>query len=82
VLVRSLRAAARYDLRPVAALVRQPSLVVVGERERTIHPGEAASLAGALPAGRLLRVPRAAHLPHLERPAVVLPAVVGHIVGG
>ena len=62
---------------PRRARVRAPALVVVGERDRTIHPGEAASLAGALPQGRLVRIAGAGHLPHLERPEVVVPAVVG-----
>lgn len=82
VLTASLAGASAVDLRPVAALVRRPVLVVSGERDRTIHPGEAASLAGALPEGRLLRVPGAGHLAQLERPEVVIPAVVGHIVRG
>jgi len=81
VLTASLAAAAAFDLRPAAGLVRVPALVVVGERDRTIHPGEAASLAVALPAGELLRVPGAAHLPHLERPEAVLPAVVARVRG-
>jgi pimeloyl-ACP methyl ester carboxylesterase len=81
VLVASLAAAADFDLRPAAALARAPALVVVGERDRTIHPGEAASLAGALPRGRLHRVPRAGHLPHLERPEAVIPAVVAQVRG-
>jgi pimeloyl-ACP methyl ester carboxylesterase len=81
VLTASLAATAAYDLRPAASRAGVPALVVVGERDRTIHPGEAASLAGALPAGRLLRVARAGHLPHLERPEVVVPAVVAGVRG-
>jgi pimeloyl-ACP methyl ester carboxylesterase len=82
VLARAYRAAAATDLRPLAAGARQPTLVVIGERDSTVHPGEAVSLSGALPAGRMLRVPRAGHLPHLERPDMVVPAVVEHVVGG
>jgi pimeloyl-ACP methyl ester carboxylesterase len=82
VLARAYRAAAATDLRPLAPGAPQPTLVVIGERDTTVHPGEAVSLSGALPAGRMLRVPRAAHLPHLERPDLVVPAVVAHVVGG
>ena len=35
--------------------------------------------AGALPAGRLLRLPGIGHFPHLEAPATVLPALVEHL---
>ncbi len=81
VLVASLAAALDCDLREAATRARVPALVVIGERDRTVHPGEAASLAGALPQGRLMRIPGAGHLPHLERSEAVVPAVVGFVRG-
>jgi len=81
-LAAALRAGLRFDLRQVAPAVAQPALVMVGERERVVHPGGAASLADALPAGRLLLVPGAGHLPHVERPDIALPALVGHLIPG
>jgi pimeloyl-ACP methyl ester carboxylesterase len=67
------------DVRPLAARLAQPGLVVVGALDRVTRPAGAEWLAGALPAGRLLRLPGVAHFPHLEEPATVLPAVVGHL---
>jgi len=75
VLARSLRATALCDLRAPAARVRQPALVVVGDRDRTTGL-DGPILARALPEGRLVQVPDAGHLPHLERPDLALPPLV------
>jgi pimeloyl-ACP methyl ester carboxylesterase len=67
------------DVRPLAARIPQPALVVAGTEDRVTRPAGAEWLAHALPAGRLLRIPGIGHFPHLEEPATVLPAVVGHL---
>ena len=67
------------DVRPLAARLRQPSLVIVGTLDRITRPPGAEWLAEALPAGRLLQLPGVGHFPHLEEPATVLPALVGHL---
>lgn len=67
------------DLRPLARRVVGPALVVAGAADRLTPAADAAWLAGALPSGRALRVERAGHFPHLERPEVVMPAIVEHI---
>ena len=67
------------DVRPLAARLPQPTLVVVGALDRITKPAGAEWLAGALPAGRLLRLPDVGHFPHLEAPATVLPALVEHL---
>jgi pimeloyl-ACP methyl ester carboxylesterase len=69
----------RTDVHPLAARLPQPSLVVVGTLDRITKPAGAEWLAQALPAGRLLRLPGIGHFPHLEEPATVLPALVGHL---
>jgi pimeloyl-ACP methyl ester carboxylesterase len=79
-MARSLRASARTDMRAPAAGLALPTLVVVGERDRVVHPAEAVSLAHALPAATLLSIAGCGHLPHLERPEVAVPAIVGHLV--
>jgi pimeloyl-ACP methyl ester carboxylesterase len=78
-LAASLGAVVRADLRPLAAQIDQPALVVIGERDRVVHPGAAASLARNLRGARLLRVADAAHLPHIERPDVVCGAIAAHL---
>lgn len=65
-----------YDVRPLAAAMPQPALVVCGALDRITRPSGAHWLARALPGGRLLDVPAVAHFPHLEAPEVVLPAIV------
>ena len=54
--------------------VRQPVLLVWGEREDTLPISLAEEAARRLPEVRLLRVV-AGHSPHLERPELVLPAI-------
>jgi pimeloyl-ACP methyl ester carboxylesterase len=63
------------DVRPLAARLRQPTLVVTGMLDRIARPAGATRLVSVLPAGRLLRLPGAAHFPHLEEPGTVLPAL-------
>jgi pimeloyl-ACP methyl ester carboxylesterase len=78
-MVQWARAGLGIDLRPLARRVAQPALVVAGELDRVTRPADVALLAGALPAGTLVRVPGAAHFPHLERPESVVPALVRHL---
>jgi pimeloyl-ACP methyl ester carboxylesterase len=78
-MARAWRSAARTDLRSSAPGVRQPTLLLVGERDRIVHPAESGSLARVLPDATLVRIPDCGHLPHLERPEVALPAILRHL---
>jgi pimeloyl-ACP methyl ester carboxylesterase len=78
-MARALRSSARTDLRRDALRVPHPTLVLVGERDLIVHPGESQSLARALPDARLVRIPDCGHLPHLERPEVTVPEIVRHV---
>lgn len=68
-----------FDVRPLAPRVAQPALVVAGAGDRVTPVAGALRLVSVLPAGRILRLPDAAHFPHLEAPAEVLPAIVDHL---
>jgi pimeloyl-ACP methyl ester carboxylesterase len=63
-----------FHRREKLASVRQPVLLVWGEKEDTLPVSLAVEAAKRLPEVRLLRVV-AGHSPHLERPEVVLPAI-------
>jgi pimeloyl-ACP methyl ester carboxylesterase len=63
-----------FHRREQLASVKQPVLLVWGEREDTLPISLAEEAAKRLPAVRLLRVV-AGHSPHLERPELVLPAI-------
>jgi proline-specific peptidase len=65
-----------WDLRPALASLRVPLLVVHGEQE-TIPMDLIEEWVTSMPSGMatLLKVPRAAHFPYLERPEIVWPAV-------
>ncbi|MBC3190233.1 alpha/beta fold hydrolase [Pseudonocardia sp. C8] len=60
-----------------AARVRVPSLVLWGAQDRVVSPRLARRTAAALPDARLLVLPRAGHVPQIERPEDVARAVAG-----
>jgi pimeloyl-ACP methyl ester carboxylesterase len=63
-----------FHRREQLASVKQPVLLVWGEKEDTLPVSLAVEAAKQFPEVRLLRVV-AGHSPHLERPEVVLPAL-------
>ena len=68
------------DLRARLGAVRQPALVIAGERDR-LTPAEAGRrLAAGLPGGRLLVLPDAAHVPFLSQPGAFAAAVAGFLL--
>lgn len=70
---------ANTDLRALLHAVRQPALVIAGERDR-LTPAEAGRrLAASLPGGRLLALPDAAHAPFLTDPGAFAAAVAGFL---
>ena len=81
-LMASLDHGLRFDARDIAPQIAQPVLVLVGERDPVLHPGQAVSLASMLPDGRLTVVRGVGHLPHLERPGEVVAEVVAHLRAG
>jgi pimeloyl-ACP methyl ester carboxylesterase len=60
--------AERPDYRDLLTRVTVPSLVVVGEDDEYTPVSDAKAMAEALPDATLHVVPRAAHIPNLERP--------------
>jgi 3-oxoadipate enol-lactonase len=58
----------RGDSTALLAEIDVPVLVVTGEEDALIPPGEAEAMAEAIPQARLVRIPGAGHLPPLERP--------------
>jgi pimeloyl-[acyl-carrier protein] methyl ester esterase len=70
---------AATDLRGATAAVRQPVLVIAGERDR-LTPAEAGRrLAAALPDGRYLGMAGAGHAPFLSAPDEFLAAIDGFL---
>jgi pimeloyl-ACP methyl ester carboxylesterase len=70
-------APAGRSLWAVAHRVQAPTLVVWGARDRVISVRKAPRTARALPAGRLLVLPRTGHTAQMERPVSVARAVLG-----
>jgi pimeloyl-[acyl-carrier protein] methyl ester esterase len=60
---------AATDLRERLANVRQPALVISGERDRLTPPAAGRYLAAGLPGGRFIGLQGAAHAPFLSHPA-------------
>lgn len=61
----------RPDSRPDLPNIRVPTLVGVGEADRTTPPEFAEEIAAGIPAARLVVIPRSGHLPPMEQPAEV-----------
>lgn len=70
-----------FHRRAQLASVKQPVMLVWGEKEDTLPVSLAVEAARHLPEVRLLRVV-AGHSPHLERPEVVLPALKAFLDDG
>ncbi len=82
VLSAALALLAREDLRPEIPAIRQPALVIAGERDMLTPPAAGAWLAAALPHARFVLIPGAAHVPFLSHPAAFLQVLDGFIGGG
>jgi pimeloyl-[acyl-carrier protein] methyl ester esterase len=80
-LAQSLALLRAIDLRPDAAAIRAPTLVVTGDRD-TLAPREAAAwLANAIPDARLVDIPGAAHVPFLSHRDAFVAAVTSFLDG-
>lgn len=69
--LRMLRAAGRHSAGDVLANVTVPALVIAGERDTFTPPFLAEAMAGAMPRGELLMVPKGTHVAPIEQPDVV-----------
>jgi len=67
------------DLRKTLPMVRVPTLVIAGERDRIIRPAASRALAAALPSGRYVEVAGAAHAPFLSHPVQFLRQLNGFL---
>ena len=75
-----LRILADTDLRAGLATLRQPALVVAGERDRLVPAEASRRLATGLPEGRYLELAAAAHAPFLTHPAAFVGAVTAFLL--
>ena len=78
-LLRGALDATRADLRADLGRVRAPTLLVWGERDALIPPAAADAWRAGLPDARLVRLPRAGHIPMWEEPAAFADAVLGFL---
>jgi 3-oxoadipate enol-lactonase len=75
----AMTAAARFDARPRLASVRCPTLVVVGERDRTVPRAAAAALCRGIPGAQLLVVADSGHATPCDQPDLFNRAVLEFI---
>jgi pimeloyl-ACP methyl ester carboxylesterase len=64
----AMRALARFDARGQVAAIRQPTLVVAGDRDTSVPLAAKAALAAAIPGARLLVVPASGHATPHDQP--------------
>ena len=67
--VAAMRALARFDARGQVAAIRQPTLIVAGDRDTSVPLGAKTRLAAAIPRARLLVVPASGHATPHDQPA-------------
>lgn len=72
-------AIATMDLRADLPLIAAPTLAVAGADDPATPEPMLAAIAAAVPNGRLLVVPDAAHLANAEQPGVITPAIIDHL---
>jgi proline iminopeptidase len=70
----TLESLGEWDFRAGLAAVRAPTLVIHGESD-AIPMDLVEEWTTALPAAKLVRIPRASHFPYVERPDQVWPAI-------
>lgn len=70
-LLRTIRGTLEHRVRDRMPLVTQPTLVVVGQEDRIVDPGESISAARLLPNGKLVVLPGCGHAPQIERASVI-----------
>jgi pimeloyl-ACP methyl ester carboxylesterase len=66
----TMRALARFDARPQVAAIRQPTLIVAGDRDTSVPLAAKAALAAAIPRARLLVIPASGHATPHDQPVV------------
>lgn len=70
---------ATMDLRPDLPSISAPTLAIAGADDPATPPHHLEHIASTVQLGRLLVVPRAAHLANAERADVITPAVTDHL---
>ena len=73
--------ARRPDSAPTLATISCPTLVVTGEEDTLIPPAESEKMAKAVKGAKLVKVPRAGHLPNLENPDAFNAALTAFVDG-
>jgi pimeloyl-ACP methyl ester carboxylesterase len=66
--LRQLGAVLRHDTDSRLAAIARPTLVITGDADRLVPPGNSAKLARGIPGARLVELPGAGHCFPLERP--------------
>ena len=65
----AMRALARFDARGQVAAIRQPTLIVAGDRDTMVPLAAKTTLAAAIPGARLLVIPASGHATPHDQPA-------------
>lgn len=74
-------AIATMDLRSDLRAISAPTLAIAGADDPATPPAFLEAIAEAVQDGRLLVVPRSAHLANAEQPETITPAIIAHLTG-
>lgn len=73
---RTIRGTMAHRVRDRLVYVTQPTLLVVGNKDRIVDPRQAIEAAGLLPNGRLMVLRGCGHAPQIERSGIINRLVV------
>ena len=66
----TLRCLTTFDRRAAQSAITAPTLLLAAENDKAAPARTMARMADAIPGSRLVTIPRAGHLAHLEKPAI------------
>jgi 3-oxoadipate enol-lactonase len=79
--VAAMRALARFDARGQVAAIRQPTLIIAGDRDTSVPLSAKAALAAAMPRARLLVIPASGHATPHDQPDAFNRAMLEFLAG-
>lgn len=77
----AMRALARFDARGQVAAIRQPTLIVAGDRDTMVPLAAKTALVAAIPGARLLVIPASGHATPHDQPAAFNRALLEFLAG-
>ena len=80
--VKAMRGMQRWNARDRLSAIKLPTLVIVGDRDRSTRPAESVEIWQLVAGSQLCVIPNAAHGLHMEKPDLFNRVVLDFVLGG